>query len=100
VTDSPKVPIAEDLQTEHRIFSTGKNVRPLAEDYVKMIERTSSAEAALEALQQENGKLRDLVRSFMSSCANEMKYAAGFEQLYERAEALLNPPRIEEKPNG
>ena len=57
--------IPEDLITEHRIFSTGKNVRPTADDYVKLIERIAKAEAAIStsnanvaAAQDEIAKLR------------------------------------------
>ena len=42
--------IPEDLKDQHRIFSTGKNVRPTAEEHVKLIERIARLEADNERL--------------------------------------------------
>lgn len=44
--------IPEDLKEQHRIFSTSKNVRPTAEEYVLLIERVARRE-------QQNKKLRN-----------------------------------------
>jgi len=43
-----KVP--EDLKDQHRIYSTGKNVRPTAEEHVNLIERIAKLEAENAAL--------------------------------------------------
>lgn len=59
-----EIRIAGDLQTEHRIFSNGKNVQPTAEDYVRLIERTSQAELQLE-------RMTDLVRYMRHELLNE-----------------------------
>jgi hypothetical protein len=51
--------IAEDLKNQHRIFSTGKNVRPTAAEYVKVIERTSLAEQRVRVLTEALAKYKE-----------------------------------------
>ena len=46
MTDERVPAIPSDLQALHRVFSTGKNVRPTAEECVKLIERIAALEAA------------------------------------------------------
>jgi hypothetical protein len=50
MSSDSKTQIPNDLRYAHRIFSTGKNVRPTAEAHVKLIERIATLTAERDAL--------------------------------------------------
>jgi hypothetical protein len=117
MTDSTKVPIAQDLTEKHerliKLSRGSKAQQRYARFQLQLIERTSRAEAALEALQWTPITDRDIPdepcefapKNFSFIEVSDAIPLQHLNSVYLIDEGFywfrpLTPPRIEEKPNG